>query len=454
MEVRLDAGVLAGQALIRLGRWNEAETRLKAVADDAQALGDAYRLALAFNNLGMRLLYLRRLDEALAWFTRVLSMDDVEETSVYGLSLNNAGACYARLGQFERALEMQRRAVALHEKRGAASPYEQALGELGSTYVLMEDLARGVPYLTKALAVAEQAGLNGDAALWARNLAAAYVHEGRWDDAERFNEEARRLTPANTGRVLFSTLHAADIAAGRGNDDRAIQLFQQILKEPEAEAALQWAAHDGLATIARRSGDARGAAVQYDAALKTLERTRAGLVRTDDRLSFAARLARFYQAYVDFLVERSEVEQALTVAESSRGRVLAERHGVNAPAVAAPGTLRQLAAASRSVLVSYWLEPGPLVCVDDRRPRDPVAHAARCFRDRGAGSSTSRGHSRRARRSTRSRRRRPAAPADARRARSRLVESRGPGGDRSRRSPPRTQLRNAAGGGLAAALLD
>ena len=71
------------------------------------------------------------------------------------------GACYARLGQFERALETQRRAVALHETRGDAGPYEQALGELGSTYLLMEDLAQGVPYLTKALAVAEQAGLNG-----------------------------------------------------------------------------------------------------------------------------------------------------------------------------------------------------------------------------------------------------------------------------------------------------
>ncbi len=79
---------------------------------------------------------------------------------------------------------------------------------------------------------------------------------GTWDEAERFNEQARRLTPANSGRTLFSTLHAADIAAGRGNDDAAIRLFQQILKEPEAEAALQWAAHDGLATIARRSGNA------------------------------------------------------------------------------------------------------------------------------------------------------------------------------------------------------
>ena len=84
----------------------------------------------------------------------------------------------------------------------------------------MADVARGVPYLTKALAVAEEAGLNADAALWARNLAAAQVHANQWDQAEHFNEVARRLTPANTGRVLFSTLHAADIAAGRGRECR------------------------------------------------------------------------------------------------------------------------------------------------------------------------------------------------------------------------------------------
>ena len=51
------------------------------------------------------------------------------------------------------------------------------------------------------------------------------------------------------------------------------------------------------------------------------------------------------------------IEHALVVAESSRGRVLAERHGVTTPAAAAPGTLRQLAGTSRAVLLSYWLGP-------------------------------------------------------------------------------------------------
>ena len=356
-EIRLDAGVLAGQALIRLARLDEAESRLKAVVDEAQQRNDRYRLALAVNNLGMRLVYLRRFDEALPWFVRILSMNDLEGTTVYALSLNNAGICYARLGQFERALELQQRTVALQEHSGAVGSYQEALGELGSTLVLMEDVERGIPHLTKALAVAQQAGLNGDAALWARNLAAAYVHIERWDEAERFNEEARKLTPANSNRALFSTLHAADIASGRRNDAEALRLFQQILKEPEAEAALQWAGHDGLATLARRSGHAREAAAHYDAALRTLEKTRSALITTDDRLSFSARLGRFYKTYVEFLVERGEIERALMVAETSRARVLAERHGVSVPTATTPATLKHLAAASRIVLLSYWLGP-------------------------------------------------------------------------------------------------
>jgi hypothetical protein len=199
--------------------------------------------------------------------------------------------------------------------------------------------------------------LNTDAALWARNLAGTYVHAGQWDEAERFNEEARRLTPANPGRMLFSALHAADIAAGRRHDSEAARLYREILADAGAEAALRWAAHDGLALIAQRAGDARAAVAELDAALNILEGTRSTFSRTEDRLSFSVRLTRFYQTYVDFLVERGETERALLVAEGSRARVLAERHGVTVPAAATPATLKQLAAGSGSVLLSYWLGP-------------------------------------------------------------------------------------------------
>jgi CHAT domain-containing protein len=356
-ETGLDAEILVGQILLRLGKSDDGESRLRAAVTRAGEVNDRYRQVLALNNLGMGFVVRSRYDEALPWFERVLTFEDLANTSVYAASMSNAGLCQARLGDFDRAVATQKRAVALQESRGAAAPLEQALGELGSTYLLMEDVTLGVPYLTRALAVAEQAGLRSDASLWARNLAAAHVHVENWDEAEGFNERARQLAAAGDARTLFTTLHAADIAGGRRKDDDAIRMFQEILSTPGAEAALRWAAHDGLAKVAHRAGRAREEAIQYEAALRILEGTRARMVRTDDRLSFAARLARFYRGYVDFLVERGDVERALMVAESSRGRVLAERHGVTAPAAATPSTLRKLAGASRTVLLSYWLGP-------------------------------------------------------------------------------------------------
>jgi hypothetical protein len=80
-------------------------------------------------------------------------------------------------------------------------------------------------------------------------------------------------------------------------------------------------------------------------------------MRTDYKLSYLTRLIHFYRVYVDALVEQGQIERALEIADSSRGRVLAERQGVPAAAPATPGDLRKRAAQSGSVFLSYWLAP-------------------------------------------------------------------------------------------------
>ncbi len=353
-DVHIDAEVLAGQALLRLGRVEEGQARLKKVLEEAERRGDRYRQVLALNNLGMSLVR-NRPDEALSWFQRVLSFQDLAEMSVYGTAMNNAGACFARLGHLERAVAIQKEAVSMQERRGAAGPYEQALGELGSTYLLANDLPEAVRHLTDALAIATKAGLMNDAAIWARNLAAAYTELRQWDDAERATAEARRLTPPEqTARLAFNILHEANIARGRGNDEAAAPLYQSLINRNDLPS-VQWAAHEGLGVIAREQGNPRRAAAHLDQALAIIERTRSDLLRADDRLSFVTRLTRFYRQYVDLLVDQGEIERALAVADSSRGRVLAERHGVATPAGQNPALYRQLAARSNSVFVSYWL---------------------------------------------------------------------------------------------------
>ncbi len=350
--------VLQSQLLYRSGQWAEAEALLNGAVSRAVATGDTFRQAMALNNLGMGLVIRNRFDEAVPHFERVLALTDLDGTSIYGAALNNAGVCYARLGQFERAVASQQKAIAVHE-HGRQRDYAQALGELGSTYLLQDDVAQAVPYLQRALAIARDAKLANDAALWARNLAAASVVLGKWDDAARFNDEAVGFAPASAGAPqAFRLVTDAQVAAGRGRADEARRLFQEALAASESVPAVRWMAYDGLARLAVAGKHPADAARHFDAALETVEKTRSALLRTDYRISFPSRLIHFYRGYVDLLLDQGQVERALEVGDSSRGRVLAERQGVAAtPPRTSAVALRQLARQANAVLLFYWLGP-------------------------------------------------------------------------------------------------
>jgi CHAT domain-containing protein/Tfp pilus assembly protein PilF len=356
-ELRHDMDVLAGQIRLQLGRWEEGESTLIAVAADAAEAGDGFHEAVAHGNLGMGRLIRNRCDEALGWFEKVLERSELETMSVYTAAMNNAGACYARLGLLDRAVKVQRRAVALTERRESRHEHEQALGELGSTYLLQDDVERALPHLQRALAIAREANLTEDAALWASNLASAYIQAGSWDAAEHANEEAIRLNPpSRANKRVWNTMHAARIAAGRGQLDQARRLFAEAL-EATGFASVQWAAHDGLAGLALREGRRDEAARHFEASLATIEKTRSDLLKADYKLSFLSQLIRFYQAYVDVLVAQGSVDRALEIADSSRGRVLAERLGVAAPARADARAMKRVAEESGAVILSYWMTP-------------------------------------------------------------------------------------------------
>jgi CHAT domain-containing protein len=357
-DVQFDITWLDGQLRMRLGQWAEAETRLNAFIGEAAAAGDHFQQARALNDLGMGSFVRGRWDEALARFQRVLAFEDLEPLSAYPAALLNAGMCYARLGEFDRAVAMQRRSVQLQIDRGRRAYLANALGELGTTLLQQGDAAQALPYLRQALEAANQSHLQADAAVWAGNLASASIDAGNWNEAERFNDDAKRLKAASRNASFASnTLNAAQIAQGRGQLDQAARLFDEALAGAGSHPFVAWSAQAGLAGIAIASAQPDRAARHFEAALEIIEKTRSELLKTDYKLTFLTRLIQFYQSYVDALVDQGRVERALEVSESSRGRVLGERNGLSPAAQVSAAALRQLAARSKSVLLSYWLSP-------------------------------------------------------------------------------------------------
>ncbi|MEZ5284778.1 MAG: CHAT domain-containing protein [Vicinamibacterales bacterium] len=356
--LRLDLEMLQAQLLYRTGRAPAADALLADARTREGQDADPYQQAQLAITTGMGLVTRGRYDEALPHFSRVLALPGLDDTTIHGRALNNAGLCHARLGQFDQAVSLQQRAVQEQQPRGPRD-YSQALGELGNTYLLKRDIERGTDYLRQAFTIAADSGLDSDAALWARNLAAAYVAMGRWDDASQFNAQAARLgTAAGAGGSPYETVTAARVAMGRGQLDEAAPLFTSALEDAAATPGVRWMAHTGLARLAARTDRPAEAARQFEAALQTLEQTRSAVLRADYRISFTSRLIEFYDAYVEFLMDQGQAARALEVADSSRARVLAERQGVAVgDGRARVPALQRLARARRAAMLFYWLGP-------------------------------------------------------------------------------------------------
>jgi CHAT domain-containing protein/Tfp pilus assembly protein PilF len=355
-DVWIDAIALKGVALVRAGRSADGDAVLAEAAAAAKGSGDHFREASATLNRGTGYLVRDRYDEALPFFESVVSMTELSSFMVYALALRNAGVCYARLGDFDRAIAVLRQSVDVNEKRGPRIYLAQALGALGTTYGLNGAYQEAVPYLRRALDVATSAGMIEEAARWADNLSSLQGSLGNWEEAERINAEARRLNEqAGTRTFVYNTFHRAEIAAGRGQASEARRLYEELLKDPATTPALAWDVHAGLGDLSASAEDLDAASRHYRAALDVIEHTRSELLDTDYRLSFLTRLIRFYERYIDVLVERREVDEALTVADSIRARVLAERHGVIAPSRPNVSVFRRAAAGLRSALLFYWI---------------------------------------------------------------------------------------------------
>jgi CHAT domain-containing protein len=355
-DVSLDMAWLQGQLELRLGRWSAGETRLDGVVTQALARGDRFQAARALNDMGMGDLARKRWDEAIPRFERIRSLRDLEATTPYASALTNAGICYAKLGEFDRAIAILGESVKLHTGRGTRADYAQALAALGNTFFMKGDTPRALPLLRQAFDVDSSAQLKADAILIANDLAAAYVSLEQWDEAARFNEQARRLAAETGGAALvYTTLDAARIAEGRGQLDEAQRLFEQALDADPASADVRWSAHAGLAHIALAQRAPDRAARHFEAALDAVASTRADLAKIDYKLTFLTRLIPFYQEYVDALVDQAQVARALEVSESSRARVLTEGTGLAPLSKVTFAAIQRTAARSHAVLVSYWL---------------------------------------------------------------------------------------------------
>ena len=393
--------VYSGALLAYQADYAGAEGILQQALAEATRNKDQYARSGAFNNLAFVRNRQFRYDDAIAYATSgVQAAASIDALWLQGRTAINVADNYTQLGDFEQARQWQERSYQLFNSVGDRIGVKDHFGVLGNLLLYQGKPDEAAKAYRRAYDMAVELKL--DASPWADNAAIAYIDAGRWDDAERWTEEAFKLKTAarQTESLAFARLNRAAIAQGRGRLDDAEREYGAVLETAGRNVAVKWEAESGLAAVELARNRFLPARGHFDAALALIESALGELKATESKITFPARLIRFYQQYVDALMERGDSEAALRIAESSRARILAVRadRGVADPVPAGiVAEVRTLAARQRSAVLFYWLAPrrsyvwlidGAGVKAVELPPAPQIAQAVTAYRgaiERGAG---------------------------------------------------------------------
>lgn len=355
-----DAAVRHARCLARRERPAEAQAALERALDAARAAASPGHEMVATGSLGYVLMTRERYDDAQRW---------LERSSVLGRLLGsdlafvrnggNLAHCRLLLGEPAAALGLLREVLERAEQRGYEESFVVALIDAGDASTLLRAFGDASVYYERALGLARARDDVAQEARVENSLATLAAARGRLDEASRRASRALQLkleagepAAAEHARVLV-----ADLARRRGDLAEAQQLYRTVLAAPAAERRVRWTARARLASLLADTHHDTEAEAEFGAALASMEAGRDALSGAETRLAFVAALRQFHDDYVDFLVGRGRVIEALEVSERGRARVLAERLG--RPGQAArrvrAADLRALAGRLQATLLAYRL---------------------------------------------------------------------------------------------------
>ena len=279
-------------------------------------------------------------------------------------ALANLGNVAMWQEHYDEAVDRFRTALEKSRSLGAVVVEAKTLGNLGWNYSAVGDFENAETFLTEAQSKSAQAGLMNDQPYWMISLGEVYFQQHRYsqadqivrqayelakqqdnkgtltnclntmseialavrhvDEAEKFNREARAIEDAGLDQfgVNYSKLVSSRIEADRQHYRAAQNLLRQVLADPIAETPLKWEAHARLGEVYAAQRRPVQAEQEFDVAIGMFQRASRSVHRDEFRLSFLSTAIEFYDAYINFLIDRKRPLDALKIADTSRAQTL------------------------------------------------------------------------------------------------------------------------------------
>ena len=342
------------------GKLEAASTLYRASLKAARDEKDAYLEASALGSLGLLETEQGHYDAAVDWNREGLRVAEIAGAMSLAAKIQlNTGWSYFELGDYERALALFQQAEQAAGTAGLLKDQVICRTNVGAVHYYLRDYAEAETNSLHALQLARNLD---DKRLITENLntlSSITITRGQLDVAENYNSEALELSYSihDHRGEMTSRLIAGRIDAGRKQFRPAEELFGQIIKDQSVYAATRWEAEARLASVYGQEGQLAKAEREFKHSVKTIEAVRQSIEEDELRLAFLSGAIDFYDDYIDFLMRRGRVEDALHVADLTRSQSLAV--GLTStnkiPPVPSAGLPpRQLAQKLQATLLLYW----------------------------------------------------------------------------------------------------
>jgi len=354
---------LRGWMEMQFGDFPQAQSHFEQALASARANRSQFIEAIVLLNLTWSANEQAHFDQALDWANsaRRIAMDQ-DFAGIASKALGNMGWAYYKLGDPEKAEGMFDEARKQAEALGDTTAEVTWLQALGYVYLDAHRFDDARECYRQALNLAQHT--NSDD-LISSLIALAFVSEqtNMLDDAKRYADEAlAKAREDNNGRdAVYPQLVQGRVAARLHDTAAAESAFHEVAQAKDTPVFLKWEAERSLARLYEDEKQVDSANREYRDSLSTFETARSELQHEDSRLPFLTNASRIYDDYIHFLIGRGKIDEALRVAEYSRGRTLTEGLGLLQKGTSfklEPLNAQQIAGRAGGTVLFYWLGEG------------------------------------------------------------------------------------------------
>jgi CHAT domain-containing protein/Tfp pilus assembly protein PilF len=322
-----DVLMARGVFSVKHGRPVEAHQVFLQGLSFARAHHDRWLETSAFLNLGWASLQNEHYDEVLDWSSSAyriaaeLGLEDLAQ-----VSSGNLGWAYFRLGDAEKALELFLDAEKSAVKLGNVRDELTWLTDVGYVYTDAGRIEAAKQAYGRALQLARQINNKEDISDILTDLGLVAVASGNADDADAYATQALSMAQQSGSRpdMLDAIAIQMQAAALRGDTPVAEHLLHEVEVAPESQTSMKWASQRAMARLYEKQGQITKAQTSYLSALITFENARSDIQNVNSQLPFLANATGIYDDYIHFLVSQGKSDQALSAADQSRARTLAQ----------------------------------------------------------------------------------------------------------------------------------